>query len=134
MTTKDVFSVDGRVYNLPVLKYRCRAEIVDGDGTGRMETWDMFRDPSGVIKNIYADVGVPQTNNDGNPDFIDFMSMLDSFGEIDFKTVSLITALGTITQKMYGASYETELRRIEHDGITYWGTISVSFIAKGPIE
>ena len=125
-------AIDGREYkSMPVLKYNLFSEILDGAATGRMQSlgWPMFREPQGVIKNIEGEIGFLE-NNSSNNEFKDFISMMDSFGKVDFRSVSLITPSGVLTQDMYGASYKLELDRITKDGVTYWGTLQFKFIAQ----
>lgn len=131
-----ILSIDGREFTkLPVLKYNLSTEILDGQGSGRTQApgWPMFRDPNGIIKNIDGEIGLPANNSD-NSDFITFLAAMDSFGEIDFRTVSFVTPSGTITQEMYGASYKLKLKRVIRDGKTYWGIIPFKFIAKKAIN
>jgi len=128
------FSIDNRIYGIPVLRFILYAETLDGEGSGRMEGygWPMFRDPQGTIKNIDMELGL--TNSSQNNDFIHLLSILDDFGNTDFRTVSFLTPSGLITQKMYNASYQIEAKRFERNGITYWGTLPVKFRAEKAIE
>lgn len=131
MTT---FTINGRAFSLPVLKFLISAEILDSEGTGRMQSygWPMFRDPQGVIKNIEMELGLTNSSND--PDFIALLRELDDFGQTDFKTITFITPAGPLTQEMYGASYQVEAKRFERNGVTFWGTLPVKFIAKRAVS
>ncbi len=125
-----VFSIDGRAYNLPVVKFELSTEILDGEGSGRMQTWEMFREPMGLIKNIEMEVGL--TNASDNPDFLQLIDALDSFGTVPFRTVAFLTPRGLISQEMYGASYKISAVRFSRGGVSYWGSVPVKFVAKGP--
>lgn len=129
----DLWSLDGRTYdNIPVIEFEFFAEILDGSGTGRMQAigWPMHRQPEGTIFNVSMVVGIPQANTNSNPDFVHLINTLNSFGQDDFKTVSFISPMGIITQEMYSPSYSIKMKRITRDGVTYWGTLPVQFIAK----
>jgi len=131
-----VLSIDGKTFgSLPVFEFSIDTQILDGDGTGRMQAfgWPMFRDPNGVIKNISGRIGLPN-NASNNSDFIDFIAAMDRFGTQDFATVTFHTPSGTISQKMYGASYRVEAKRFTDNGITYWGSIPFQFVAKEAIS
>lgn len=121
--------------SLPIIDFNLNTEILDGAGTGRTQAvgWSMFREPQGVIKNIEGEIGLAN-NPDTNSDFRDFLSAMDDFGKTDFKKVSFTTPSGVITQEMYGASYKLKLKRVDRNGVTYWGTIKFKFIAKEAVS
>ncbi len=129
-----IFKIDGQGYpTLPVLDYDFSVEILDGEGTGRLATWDMFRDPNGLIKNLDMVVGLPMNASTGS-DLQNLLAALDSFGTRDFRNVTFWTPSGSFTQPMYGASYKIKMLRITRNGVTYWGAIPIKFVAKGPIK
>ena len=127
-----ILAISGHEYSaLPIIKLRYSAQILDGQGTGRMsaDRWPMHREPQGIIKNVYAEIGLKNTPNT-NQDFTRLIQTLESFGSVDFLPVSFITPLGVITQQMYGASFELELVNVRLNGVSYWGVLPIEFIAK----
>lgn len=127
-----ILAINGYEYStLPITKLEYSVEILDGPGTGRTsaDLWPMFREPQGIIKNVYAEIWLPSTKST-NPNFTRLIKTLESFGTVDFLPVSFITPLGVITQPMYGASFKVELRHIRRDGVTYWGILPITFIAQ----
>ena len=126
-----ILAIDGKQYNtLPIINLKHSVEILDGEGSGRLQNWNMFRDPEGYIENIECQIGLLEDTN--NVEFISLQKDLKEFGLVDFKDVSFITPTGTVTQKMYGASFINELVTVQKDGVSYWGQITIKFIAKKP--
>ena len=130
----DIFAIDGQVFKLPIFSYRLSTEILDGKATGRTESegWPMFRQPQGFLINIESiEFGLC---DDGKQDFIDLIQILRGFGSTDFRTVKLKTQVDTIEQKMYGASFQQDMREYRRDGVAYWGNLVCKFVAKGGIS
>lgn len=129
----EIWSLDGRTYtDLPVITFNHPYQVLDGSGTGRMNGigWTMHRQPEGTILNVSMTIGILETNNSQNKSFVHLYNALIGFGTYDFKPVSFVTPIGTIHQDMYGPSGSLEMKRITKEGVTYWGTLSVEFIAK----
>lgn len=130
-----LFKIDGESFDsLTVTSWKYSTEILDGEGSGRMATWDMFREPKGVIKNIEMDISIPQSDN---PQFIRLLSILDSFGKTDFRTITFLAPTGNIVQSMYSSSYSmgaTAIRERNGEIVSYWDTLRIKFIAKSPIR
>lgn len=129
-----LWSLDGYEYKtLPFVSFQFRYEILDGAGTGRTQGvgWEMFRQPEGTIYNFSGTVGAMTTNNGQNEEFAHLVNTLASFGKDDFKPVSFITPhLGIITQDMYSPSGIADLLGMSQHGIDYWGSLSMTWIAK----
>ena len=131
VSVADVWSLNGRAYNtLPILEYSTDANILDGPGTGRLqsERWPMNRQPQGVIENVEMTVGLTLASDNG--DFMHLYETFKSFGKVDFLPVSFVTPAGKITQMMYSPSFTLVMKRIDKNKITYWGSLRVRFIAK----
>lgn len=125
------FSIEGQRFDtLPVLEFETFYENLDGEATGRMACpgWPLYRDPQGTIINVKMTVGLCSSSK--NTQFQQLISQLKSFGKTDFKTVTFQTPLGPLTQKMYGASFSIKAIRFEKDGVNYWGSLPVHFVAK----
>ena len=89
----------------------------------------MVRAPEGAIVNI--DKITFGNSIPDNPDFIELQRVLAGFGVRDFRTVRFMTPLGIVTQEMYvGGKVSVDLKRIDRDGRTYWGTITTKFTAQ----
>lgn len=126
----DLFSIDGRVYNLPILEYEIDTQILDGGATGRSQAdkWPLFRQPQGVIVNIERiEFGLL---SDNARDFRDLIQTLRSFGDTDFRIVRFVTQVDEIEQPMYGASFRQQLRHFNYKGVSYWGNLTAKFVAK----
>lgn len=126
-------TIDGRKFNLPVIKFKYSVEILDSEASGRMQAWGwpLFREPQGIIKNVEAEFGIVRSDE---PELPALLAVLDGFGTRDFAVVSFITPQGTVTQEMYGASYTIEMKRVIKDDIAYWGTLPVKFVAKKAVD
>lgn len=128
-----VWSLDGREYtDIPILSFKWQYEILDGQGTGRTQAigWEMFRQPEGTIFNVSMTAGILNSNSTKSDNFKHLINTLVSFGKYDFKPVSFVTPIGIITQDMYSPSGELEMGRFTKDGVSYWGTFPIVFIAK----
>jgi len=126
------FKIDGRAFpDMPVISPDISYEILDGEGSGRMEGegWPMFRDPQGCIINADIVCGLP-LNHYQNRDFVDLIEILKDFGSTDFRAVTLATPSGIITQDMYSATFKISGRKVYRDGVMYWGTLPVQFRAR----
>lgn len=127
------WSLDGHNYRtLPFFNFELQYEILDGQGTGRTQAigWEMFRQPEGTIFNFSGTVGIKNTNNSENEEFKHLFNTIVGFGTYDFKPVSFITPIGLITQDMYSPSGKLSLGKLERNGVSYWGTFPMVFIAK----
>lgn len=125
-----IFTIGTNTFeSLYVVEYTFYSEVLDGPGTGRTQAagWPMVRDPQGIIKNVDLVIAQPDSRN---AEFINLLRILDGFGSKDFEIVSFIVPAGTITQPMYGASYELGMTRLLSDGATLWKPLTVRFRAQ----
>ena len=132
--TPTIFSINGREYrSLAVIGFNLKVDVIDGEGSGRTQSegLPMFREPRGTFKNFDVTLGL--TNSSKNGDFIHILSTLDDFGKTDFKQMSFATPSGKITQEMYATKYALSMKRIKVDGVTYWGSLKISCVAKAAI-
>lgn len=126
-----VFKIDGKDFtSLGIAKYTIGTEILDGEASGRTAAtgWPMFRQPQGVIKNLALELSPADSKNQL---FLDFINVLDSFGDTDFRQVYFKAPGQEINQKMYaGGSYSLDVLRIDQDGTQHYAALQIQLIAE----
>lgn len=125
------FAINGQYYDLPIIEYEISEEPLDSDATGRRSTWEMYRDPQGIIINLVVTFGQPKNKSD-NSDFVSLWRALRSMAVGGFADITFVTPLETLTQSMYVAPYKANMRHFTKDGVKYYGEIVAEFIARGP--
>lgn len=126
MADNHLFTIDGVGYNVDVTKLTRKFSVLDTDKTGRTMDGEMYRDTVGTFYNYTMSV----RGKSEDP------ASLDAFWEAISKPVASHVCVfpygqKMLTQRMYVTSGEQDLTVISA-GKSYWGEISINFIAMGP--
>lgn len=126
MSGKQVFLLDGVVYNVHVTKLTRKFSVMDTEKSGRTMDGEMYRDPIGTFFNYTMTV----SPNGSDP------KAMDDFWEAICQPVASHVCVfpygqKTLTQRMYVTSGEQDLTLIR-PGANHWGELSINFIAMGP--
>ncbi|MDR1101695.1 MAG: hypothetical protein LBL34_05015 [Clostridiales bacterium] len=125
--------LDGRQYNVPIIDYAITPQILDGSGTGRMQSvgWAMFRDPQGTIINVDVTFGVRKFANSESVDFVGLFNKVMSLGITDFISVQFTLPTGDgLTQDMYAVPGNIKPYNQNRGDKIYTDSWQVKFIAK----
>ena len=125
MAKIQTFLLDGEPYNVHVTKLTRKFSVLDSDKSGRVQSGAMYRDPIGTFYNYTMTV----TSN-GDVEALD--AFWDAISRPD-KSHECVFPYGqdTLTQRMYVTVGEQDMKRLMPDK-TYWGELSVNFIAMKP--
>ena len=126
MAEKEVFRMDGNLYNVRVLSLKRNFSIEEKGKTGRTQDGQMFRDLFGTY--YHYTMKIAEQNGD--------RAALDAFWEaISQPKISHICSFPygqhTLTQRMYVTGGEQELKRMGKDG-NVWGEMTVHFLGVEP--
>lgn len=126
MANRNVFIMDGVAYNVHVTDMVRKFAVLDTDKSGRTMNGEMYRDPVGTFYNYSMTV----SQRDGDTAAMDaFWEAISQPAESHNCTFPYNQT--TLTQRMYVTSGEQGVVRICAEK-TYWGEISVDFIAMSP--
>lgn len=126
MKRTELFFIDGVGYNVHVTKLTRKFSVMDTEKSGRTMDGEMYRDPIGTFYNYTMSIAPCGGDADS----------MDAFWEVISQPVASHVCefpygQKTLTQKMYVTSGEQDLTIIAADK-SYWGEITVNFIAMGP--
>ena len=121
-----VFRLDGIAYNVSVTSLERSFSVMDTDKSGRTQDGAMYRDIIGTFFNYTMTIAPNGSDADA----------MDAFWEAICKPVASHVCVfpygqKMLTQRMYVTSGEQDLTVISA-GKSYWGEISINFIAMGP--
>ena len=122
---QQVFTLDGRAYNVRVMSLTRSFEVLDGENTGRtISDGAMFRDIIGTYYNYEMEIDSSKLSP------ADYDNLWESLSApVDCHTVSFpYGRAGMLTQQMYVSSGIDQLKRIE-DGVNFWAGLKIKYIA-----
>lgn len=122
---QQVFTLDGRAYNVRVMSLTRSFEVLDGENTGRtISDGAMFRDIIGTYYNYEMEIDCSKLSP---TDYDDLWEALSA--PVDWHTVSFpYGRAGMLTQQMYVSSGSDQLQRVEN-GINFWAGLKIKYIA-----
>lgn len=122
---QQVFTLDGRAYNVRVMSLTRSFEVLDGENTGRtISDGAMFRDIIGTYYNYEMEIDCSKLSP---TDYDDLWEALSA--PVDCHTVSFpYGRAGMLTQQMYVSSGSDQLQRVEN-GTNFWAGLKIKYIA-----
>ena len=126
MDNTELFTIDGVGYNVRVTKLTRKFSVMDTEKSGRTMDGEMYRDPIGTFFNYTMTIAPCGSDADA----------MDAFWEAICQPVASHVCVfpygqKMLTQRMYVTSGEQDLTVISA-GKSYWGEISINFVAMGP--
>lgn len=119
-----MITIDGTVYNIPVLSMTRKAEFLDKYAE-RSEDGVLHRELIGVYFNYQLKFG--QTNNT-----TEYAALWNKLTEAtEFHTVVVPDESGDYTFTAYFSNVSDELRRTK-TAANFWKSLTVNFVAKSP--
>ncbi len=126
MVEKNVFLMDGTAYHVNVTELVRKFSVLDTENSGRTLDGQMYRDPIGTFYNYSMTVSPCDGDMEAMDAFWEAISQPQKHHSCTFPYNQ-----STLTQKMYVTSGEQGVIRIT-DGRTYWGEVTVNFVAMSP--
>lgn len=125
--TQNVFSIDGRYFNvkIPEKGIKRSFSVTDSDKAGRVLTGAMVRDIIGTFYNYTLDIDTSKLSPVEYDELYDILSAPD-----DYHSITMPYGQGTITFDAYCTSGEDTLLHREDKNI--WTGLSINFIAISP--
>lgn len=126
MAKIDPFLLDGEAYNVRVQKLTRKFSVQDTSKSGRTQSGSMYRDIVGTFYNYEMIVEGCGSDPEALDDLWEAISQPK-------KSHVCVFPYGqtTLMQNMYVTSGEQELLELSDNG-TYWGAITISFVAMTP--
>lgn len=120
------FLMDGREYNIHVVKMTRKFSVLDTEMTGRTHDGRMFRDVIGTFYNYSMTVRTNSTHSSDMDDFWDTISQ-----PVESHVCEFPYNQRTLAQRMYVTNGEQPLLQITQTE-NEWGEITVNYIAMDP--
>lgn len=123
-----LFSVDGQTYNVivPTGGLKRSGQILDGQNAGRLQSGRMERDIIGTYYNYSLTI---DTRGLSNAAYDSLYQVLTA--PVDYHVITMPYGQGTITFDAYVSGVEDQM--LSNNGSrTFWGEMTVDFIAMGP--
>ena len=122
---QQVFTIDGRAYNVRVMSLTRSFEVLDGENTGRtIADGAMFRDIIGTYYNYEMEIDCSKLSPGDYDELWEILS-----APVDSHAVSFPYGhAGVLMQQMYVSSGSDQLQRVE-DGKNFWAGFKIKYIA-----
>lgn len=120
------FILDGKEYNVHVMKLTRKFSVLDTSKTGRTQDGHMYRDVIGTFYNFSMTVAERNGDAEAMDAFWDAISTPDVSHECEFPYNQ-----ESLKQTMYITSGEQDITLLKPDR-THWDEITVNFIAMNP--
>lgn len=119
-----MIKIDGVTYNIPVVSLQRKGEFLD-KYANRTESGDLERELIGVYFNYQLKFGF-------TTDYQEYARLWDKLTEpVEFHQVTVPVGAGEYTFQAYFSNVGDELIR-QHNGIAYYGGLTVNYTAKAP--
>lgn len=119
-----MITIDGVDYQIPVVSLQRKGEFLD-KYANRTEEGDLERELIGVYYNYALKFGF-------TTDYQEYARLWDKVTEaVEFHTVTVPNGVEAYTFTAYLSNISDELI-VQHDGVSYYGGLTVNFTAKSP--
>lgn len=120
------FIMDGKEYNVHVMKMIRKFAVTDSELTGRVQTGEMYRDIIGTFYNYTMTIAPKNGDIGAMDDLWDEISKPQEYHICEFPYNQ-----STLAQRMYVTSGEQPLIQI-NENENVWGDITINYIAMEP--
>ncbi len=125
---QSVFSLDGKYYDVRILKLERAASVLDGENAGRVLSGSMDRDIIGTYYNYNLEIDGSNLDPDEYDDLFEKIT-----APVESHTMRFpYGKRGDIEFEAYISSATDELVRKDENGNYIWSGMSLSFVAMEP--
>ncbi len=123
---QQIFSVDGKYYDVCILSLKRTGSVLDGENAGRLKNGKMVRDIIGTYYNYALQIDAEDLNPEEYDELFEIMSSPE-----DSHTVVMPFGQDTLTFEAYISEVSDELE-LARPNENKWSNLSVNFIAMSP--
>lgn len=120
-----VFRLDNIDYNIQVMSLKRKFEVADGDSSGRLQNWKMYRDVVGTFYNYTLKVALKDYDVESYDNFYQAIS-----SPIESHVLEIPYGQGILTFDAYVTKGEDDLVNKGVNNI--WDGLTINFIAMEP--